>query len=101
MENEFSKPKVLIDLEEYEWLNDIEKSFNNLEILHEDLLSLIYQLRYYFGTGTLNVITNEIEFKISNSIDLLDNETKQYLETYITNQIIIEREIEKRNGELK
>lgn len=94
MENEFSKPKVLIDLEEYELLN--EKWLEHDEVdLANDLLLFLYHFRWSFGLNKVNLKTNELTFHLYEVVKadgFKNQEFLKFVETFINNQMKIENE---------
>ena len=94
MENEFSKPKVLIDLEEYELLN--EKWLEHDEVdLENDLLLFLYHFRWSFGLNKRNLKTNELTFHLYEVVKadgFKNQEFLKFVETFINNQMKIENE---------
>lgn len=95
MENEFSKPKVLIDLEEYEWLKEDESIILELNEVTQELLKFIYSIKNYLGLATLNLEDNKIKYEFYESLGLENDKVKELVEEFITNQLIIEKELNK------
>lgn len=104
MKNEFSKPKVLIDLEEYELLKDNEF----LGKMNEQLMDLLFALKdklgyehhYFFGSeGTATKWTFFDYIKDSLHEDSLHNHKQimNFIKNYINAQLIIENEKSKEN----
>ena len=95
MEKEFSKPKVLIDLEEYELLKDIQKSFNHTGVFNEDLLEFIYAIRENFGVSVQNKHIERVDFILYTSTEqycenLSNPNIIEYIKQYIKTSLLIE-----------
>ena len=104
MENEFSKPKVLIDLEEYELLKDIQKSFNHTDGFNEDILEFIYAIKDNFGVSVQNKHTERVDFILYTSTEqycenLSNPNIIEYIKQYIKTSLLIEMKKEKENND--
>jgi hypothetical protein len=104
MENEFNKPKVLIDLEEYELLKDIQKSFNHTDGFNEDILDFIYAIRDNFGISVQNKHMNRVDFIFYSSTkeyceNLSNPNILEYIKQYIKTSLLIEMKKENQNND--
>ena len=104
MENEFSKPKVLIDLEEYDLLKYIQKSFYHTEGFNEDLLEFIYAIRDNFGVSVQNKHIERVDFILYTSTEqycenLSNPNIIEYIKQYIKTSLLIEMKKEKENND--
>ena len=97
MENEFSKPKVLIDLEEYELLKDNEF----LEKTNEQLMDLLFALKKKLGYEYVYAMdSKKIRWDFFDYIkDSLHNhkEIMNFITNYINAQLVIENQKSKEN----
>lgn len=104
MENEFSKPKVLIDLEEYELLKDIQKYLGHIDGFNEDVLEFIYAIKDNFGVSVQNKHTERVDFILYTSTEqycenLSNPNIIEYIKQYIKTSLLIEMKKEKENND--
>lgn len=95
MENEFSKPKVLIDLEEYELLEYSQKYLSHIDGVNEDLLEFIYAIRDNFGVSVQNKHIERVDFILYTSTEqycenLSNPNIIEYIKQYIKTSLLIE-----------
>ena len=104
MENEFSKPKVLIDLEEYELLEYSQKYLSHIDGVNEDLLEFIYAIRDNFGVSVQNKHIERVDFILYTSTEqycenLSNPNIIEYIKQYIKTSLLIEMKKEKENND--
>jgi len=104
MENEFSKPKVLIDLEEYELLEYSQKYLSHIDGVNEDLLEFIYAIKDNFGVSVQNKHTERVDFILYTSTEqycenLSNPKIIEYIKKYIKTSLLIEMKKEKENND--
>lgn len=95
MENEFSKPKVLIDLEEYELLEYSQKYLSHIDGFNEDILEFIYAIRDNFGVSVQNKHNERVDFILYTSTEqfcenLSNPNIIEYIKQYIKTSLLIE-----------